>query len=82
VRWVEVLTAAGYDVDAPDLGCCGMAGIFGHEAENQALSKSLWTHGWDAAVAADHTVSATGFSCRSQAHRLADAHPAHPIHLL
>jgi len=81
-RWVDVLTAAGYDVEAPNLGCCGMAGIFGHEANNQQMSLDLWAMGWSDAVDVDHHVSATGYSCRSQAHRLSDADPIHPVHLL
>ncbi len=82
VRWSEVLTAAGYLVAVPNLGCCGMAGIFGHEAANQEMSRSLWHLGWDDAATHGEIVAATGFSCRSQAHRMADVHPPHPIHLL
>ncbi|MFT7474577.1 MAG: FAD/FMN-containing dehydrogenase/Fe-S oxidoreductase [Verrucomicrobiales bacterium] len=81
-RWADVLDAAGYRTSTPDLGCCGMAGIFGHEVENQAMSKSLWNLGWDDAVRGKQNVVATGYSCRSQAQRLTHVAPLHPIHLL
>ena len=80
-RWTEILTAAGYIVEVPSLGCCGMAGIFGHEASNQSMSAALWDMGWANATEQQDLTVATGFSCRSQAHRMADVHPPHPIHL-
>lgn len=82
-KWAEVLDAAGHSVDTPALGCCGMAGIFGHEASNQEMSRTLWDMGWNDAVAtSDSTPVATGYSCRSQAGRFAGLVPQHPIHLL
>jgi hypothetical protein len=35
------LETAGYDVDALDSGCCGMAGSFGYEAEHYDLSTAI-----------------------------------------
>lgn len=80
-RWSDVLEAAGYQCTIADLGCCGMAGIFGHEKKNQAISRTLWGAGWDAAAREPDAV-ATGYSCRSQAARFGNATPPHPIHLL
>ncbi len=82
VRWKAVLEAAGYRIDVPEMGCCGMAGIFGHEAENQELSRALWNSGWDEQVRGRTGVVATGYSCRSQAERLSLTAPPHPIWLL
>ncbi len=80
--WVRVLTAARFEVDAPDVGCCGMAGIFGHEAANQEMSKHLWELSWAEPVqAATGAVVATGFSCRSQANRFGQS-LVHPLALL
>jgi Fe-S oxidoreductase len=82
--WAEVLTAAGYQVEAPEVGCCGMAGVFGHEAENQKMSKDLWDLSWARHMAKPvftRTV-ATGYSCRSQTKRFADVELDHPLHLL
>lgn len=84
--WARVLRAAGHTVTVPDVGCCGMAGIFGHEAANQAMSRTLWDLTWAPQLAAagpHRVVAATGYSCRSQAHRFAPgARLHHPVALL
>ena len=87
-RWVDVLEAVGHSVVAPDVGCCGMAGIFGHEAANQEMSRQLFDLTWrpqlDGSGLDDrtHAVAATGYSCRSQAARLAGVELVHPVHLV
>lgn len=82
-RWEAVLSAAGYNVEAPTLGCCGMAGIFGHEEANQVMSKTLWDMSWKSGVEASKGPAvATGYSCRSQAFRLSGHALLHPIHML
>ena len=35
---VQALSACGYDVELLEVGCCGMAGTFGYEAEHYDLS--------------------------------------------
>lgn len=89
--WQRVLETVGYQVTTPDLGCCGMAGIFGHEADNQDLSRALWDATWADQVAgskADGTgpggavVAATGYSCRAQSTRFGGVRPVHPVELL
>ncbi|WP_340099093.1 FAD-linked oxidase C-terminal domain-containing protein [Salinibaculum salinum] len=64
---VAVLRRAGYDVDALDSGCCGMAGSFGYEAEHYSMSRAI------AGILLDQIehssgerVVAPGASCRSQ----------------
>ncbi|MGH1492382.1 MAG: FAD-binding and (Fe-S)-binding domain-containing protein [Acidimicrobiales bacterium] len=81
--WQRVLTAAGHTVNTPSVGCCGMAGIFGHEVGNQAMSRQLWDLTWDAPVADDQAIPvATGYSCRSQAGRFGEQTVLHPIAML
>jgi Fe-S oxidoreductase len=85
--WARVLTTAGYTVTAPDVGCCGMAGIFGHEAANQTMSRALWDLTWagpaiGAGGPAGTVAVATGYSCRAQAKRFGPVTLRHPIHLL
>lgn len=80
--WVRVLTAVGYDVTAPAVGCCGMAGIFGHERSNQDLSRTIWSLSWEPKVVVGATQAATGYSCRSQSKRLGAASLPHPVELL
>ncbi len=45
-QWASVLSAAGHDVRRVATGCCGMAGVFGHEAENADLSHALFEQLW------------------------------------
>ncbi|MDH4075541.1 MAG: FAD-binding protein, partial [Acidimicrobiia bacterium] len=83
--WARVLRAAGHTVTVPDVGCCGMAGIFGHEAANQAMSRTLWDLTWAPQLdGPGHlVVAATGYSCRSQAHRFAPGRALHhPVALI
>ena len=84
--WTRVLEAAGHGVDVPDVGCCGMAGIFGHEVGNQEMSRSLYDLTWADPVARSSSpgrvAAATGYSCRSQAARFGQAEVIHPVRLL
>jgi Fe-S oxidoreductase len=67
-----------------------MAGIFGHEVENQAMSRKLFDLTWRSLIEAAATsssarVAATGYSCRSQVKRFATdpaAEAVHPVSLL
>ncbi len=84
-EWSVALVAAGYEVDAGPVGCCGMAGIFGHERANQELSRAVWDTAWAGEFepqAVETVVVATGYSCRSQAARFGGSKPKHPIELL
>ena len=87
--WTRVLEAAGYQVEAPAVGCCGMAGVFGHEEGNQAMSRALFEATWaDQLIATvdhpsdDGLIAATGYSCRSQSERWGAVRPHHPVQLL
>ncbi len=81
-RWRRVFDHFGMVADVPSAGCCGMAGMFGHEVEHADLSRRIFDLGWrpriDAAPTAGR-VLATGFSCRCQTKRFADFHPPHPV---
>jgi len=81
-NWRAILETVGHEVRAPAVGCCGMAGIFGHERGNQELSRQIWDLSWDAATTSGEVIAATGFSCRSQAERLRQRSLVHPIHLI
>jgi len=84
--WRLVLEAVGHDVTVVETTCCGMAGIFGHEVANQEVSRALFDMGWAPHLTrsggAAPVAAATGFSCRSQAERLAGVALVHPVHLL
>ena len=88
--WSRVLEAVGHTVTTPAVGCCGMAGIFGHERANQEMSRALydltWAHHVDGGGGRGEpdrpTVVATGYSCRSQVARFGSAPVEHPVMLL
>ncbi len=83
-RWRAVLDAVGHRVEVADVGCCGMAGVFGHERANQPMSRRLWEQNWrePVAEATGRAVVATGWSCRSQAERFGGGPVGHPVHLI
>ncbi|WP_417350166.1 FAD-binding and (Fe-S)-binding domain-containing protein [Ferrimonas sp.] len=64
-------------------GCCGMAGTFGHERGNLAISKDLYDLSWKPAIeAATEEVLVSGYSCRSQVKRHEKQRPRHPLEAL
>lgn len=83
-RWKTVFAALGLVVETPPTGCCGMAGLFGHEAEHQDMSRRLFEASWRERLAetSPDRVLATGFSCRCQTERMAGTRPRHPVEAL
>lgn len=82
-RWQKIFDAAGLSLDLASTGCCGMAGMFGHESEHQDMSFRLFEMSWkDPLQKAGPGALATGFSCRSQSKRFAAQRPDHPAQAL
>jgi len=80
-----LLERAGLAVDAPESGCCGMAGAWGYERGHYDVSvacaeRVLLPAVRDAAPAT--LVVASGFSCRSQIEQLAGVKPLHVAQVL
>ena len=76
----ELLTRVGLTVDAPESGCCGMAGAWGYERSHYEVSRACAERVLLPAVrdAAPQTILvAGGFSCRSQIEQLAGPKPLH-----
>ena len=66
---ISLLRATGADVELLDSGCCGMAGPFGFEEENFAISQALAERVLLPAVriaGANDILVSNGFSCREQ----------------
>ncbi|MCD2183757.1 FAD-binding and (Fe-S)-binding domain-containing protein [Rhizobium sp. GN54] len=80
--WIEALARFGIAANVPDTGCCGMSGLFGHEARHQDWSRQLFDMSWRKPVEAEDAVYATGFSCRCQVKRLAGKRGRHPMALI
>ena len=65
------------------VGCCGMAGTYGHETDNLENSKALYDMSWaEPAANTSYEVVATGYSCRSQIKRFGGGSPRHPLQVL
>jgi len=82
---VKLLRAAGMEVEAPDTGCCGMAGSFGFRAETEAASRRIAELALLPrlrAAAPDAVVVADGFSCREQIEGLAGRPAQHLAEVL
>jgi FAD/FMN-containing dehydrogenase/Fe-S oxidoreductase len=84
-NWQRVCSHLGVNVKILASGCCGMAGLYGHEAANRPTSEQIYALSW-----AKHLrnpsqagrVLATGYSCRSQAALVDDLHLQHPLQVL
>lgn len=82
-RWAAIFDALGMNLDVAATGCCGMAGLFGHEAEHVDMSKQLFDMSWRGPISqSGDRALVTGFSCRSQTKRLHGHAPRHPAQLL
>ncbi|MFC7222463.1 FAD-binding and (Fe-S)-binding domain-containing protein [Halalkalicoccus sp. GCM10025322] len=78
-----VLERAGYEVDALDSGCCGMAGSFGYEDDHYAMSRAIGSILVEQVEeSSGDRVIAPGASCRTQLGDLGGEEPPHPIEVL
>jgi Fe-S oxidoreductase len=80
-----LLAAGGCEVQAPDFGCCGMAGAFGMRPDTYETSVRIGESGLLPAVRAappDALVVASGFSCREQIEGLAGRPTLHVAEVL
>lgn len=82
--WQQIFKRAGMQLDVIAVGCCGMAGTYGHEVQNQQNSRTLYELSWQQHVKADdhRPLLVTGFSCRSQVKRYEGLKPLHPLQAL
>ena len=84
-QWQQLFAATGLKLTYQPTGCCGMAGIYGHETRNQTISRKLYDLSWKAVVEhPDHSdkLVATGYSCRSQVKRFGHINIPHPVQKL
>ncbi|AOT08846.1 hypothetical protein S4054249_13710 [Pseudoalteromonas luteoviolacea] len=79
--WKSIFDTLGIKINSPSIGCCGMAGTFGHESKNQVASQALYNASWQSHVQSS-TIVATGFSCRSQVKRFEGRKPKHPVEFI
>jgi FAD/FMN-containing dehydrogenase/Fe-S oxidoreductase len=80
-EWLAIFNHFGLSLETVSVGCCGMAGTYGHEKSNLDNSKGLFDLSWQPKLTELETeqVLATGFSCRSQVKRLTELKARHPV---
>ncbi len=82
-KWQQIFTKLGNSLEVKNLGCCGMAGTYGHLEEYQNNSQGLFELNWAQTVTNHQKINlASGFSCRSQVSRIAQIKLAHPIEVV
>ena len=83
-HWQQIFTKMGADLAPVSVGCCGMAGTYGHEAKQLENSKGIYGLSWQQQIKQfnPEQVLATGYSCRSQVARMEQFKPRHPIQAL
>ena len=84
--WIKVFAQFGLKLQIVTVGCCGMAGSYGHEEKHFENSKKLFEMSWLPAMLkyqmTANNMLVTGFSCREQVERFTHVRPKHPIHIL
>ncbi|TDQ57159.1 FAD/FMN-containing dehydrogenase [Mesocricetibacter intestinalis] len=83
-EWQQIFALFNQQLQVEKVGCCGMAGVFGHETPNQQMSKAIYQASWAQKLAgkAPEQCLATGYSCRSQVKRFEQWQPKHPLQAL
>ena len=83
--WQRIFGALGQALEVARVGCCGMAGTWGHEREHEEQSRRLFRMSWSAKVddpSRQGRLVATGYSCRAQAMRVTGKAIPHPVEAL
>jgi len=85
-QWQQIFQQLGFSLEVEAIGCCGMAGAFGHEKKHFAESKGIYEMHWKSKIDArrlkKQNILVTGASCRSQLDRLDALSTQHPFQAL
>ncbi|MUK63180.1 FAD-binding protein [Aliivibrio fischeri] len=83
-EWGAIFSHFGLQLNTVPVGCCGMAGTYGHEAEKLASSKAIYELSWKGNLASldKERCLITGYSCRSQVKRFEGQQLKHPLQAL
>ncbi|MCW2478093.1 FAD-binding and (Fe-S)-binding domain-containing protein [Candidatus Symbiopectobacterium sp. NZEC135] len=83
-QWADIFARFGARLENVNVGCCGMAGTYGHESKNLADSKGIYALSWQQALQKLPSARCltTGYSCRSQVKRMEGQGLRHPLQAL
>jgi Fe-S oxidoreductase len=82
--WQKIFHQMGAKLEPINVGCCGMAGTYGHEKSHFDNAKGIFDLSWQPAIEKIDNMQmlATGYSCRSQVKRFEKFKPLHPVQAL
>ena len=82
--WGKLFSHFGAELKSIAVGCCGMAGTYGHDVKHLQDSKDIYQMSWGPAMAnlPKSQCLATGYSCRSQVKRMEGEKLLHPVQAL
>jgi FAD/FMN-containing dehydrogenase/Fe-S oxidoreductase len=83
--WAKVFQSLGVPLELVKAGCCGMCGVYGHEARHREESLGIFELSWKKKLEPEQDrerVLATGHSCRHQVERTLGFTPRHPAEAL
>lgn len=83
-EWGAIFAHFGARLDTVPVGCCGMAGTFGHEVDKLQMSKDIYALSWKPRLQdlPQERCLVTGYSCRSQVKRFEETKVKHPLQAL
>jgi len=83
-QWAGIFARLGAKLENVSVGCCGMAGTYGHEVKNHANSLGIYELSWHQAMQRlpRSRCLAAGYSCRSQVKRVEGNGVRHPLQAL
>ncbi|MDI9221829.1 FAD-binding and (Fe-S)-binding domain-containing protein [Pantoea sp. EA-12] len=83
-QWKDIFARFGAKLENVNVGCCGMAGTYGHESKNLENSLGIYALSWNPQLQKlpRQRCLATGFSCRSQVKRAEGNGMRHPLQAL
>lgn len=83
-QWRAIFARFGAKLENINVGCCGMAGTYGHESKNLENSLGIYALSWHPQLQKlpRQRCLATGFSCRSQVKRAEGNGMRHPLQAL
>ncbi|RKR64336.1 FAD/FMN-containing dehydrogenase [Yokenella regensburgei] len=83
-QWASIFARFGAKLESVSVGCCGMAGTYGHEVKNHENSLGIYALSWQQAIQKlpRNRCLATGYSCRSQVKRIEGNGVRHPLQAL
>jgi Fe-S oxidoreductase len=83
-QWQAIFSRFGAKLENINVGCCGMAGTYGHESKNLENSLGIYALSWHPQLQRlpRQRCLATGYSCRSQVKRVEGNGMRHPLQAL